>query len=474
MATQETRSRDGFVSFFRSYTKTWIHAVATAGLTAFGTLSVFHRGFIALALASYVVPPIALYLWRPSVGRDDGDAATEEGGTAAERERDTAVEDEDDAAAADRERAVATGERSTGATDAPLERAETEDRAETDAAPAGSDVSRSDRGRDTEPGARTESPADEADEIDEAGEDERGRDWRLVDVPTEATLRDVCVTAAGAVYAVGENGLVLAGAPANGAEPDAWSIVLEDGPAAEGDELAGVDATDGGDAVWVAGDSGSVGRIEAETGLHTDYTAPADITDNWLGVAVGGESGDETVLLINGSGAVLRGRYRDGAVSWDEPTKPGSGSSLSAIALALADPSVGYCCDTNDSVFETTDGGESFDRVGLEGAGGTLENLATLGRGDCLVSADDGVVHRYGGSTWTPERVGEEAICGIARREGETIACDADGVIYERTPAAEWNQVDVRAPDSLIAVSTTADGDRTVAVGEEGTVVERR
>jgi len=188
-------------------------------------------------------------------------------------------------------------------------------------------------------------------------------------------------------------------------------------PGRRGREPQRVDATAGGEAVWIAGDSGAVGRLEAETRRHTDYSAPAGITDNWPGVAVAGPNGDETILLINGSGDVLRGRYRDGECSWDEPVTPGSGSSLSGIALA--DASIGYCCDTNDGVFETTDGGDSFDRIGPVGAGGTLENLATLGRGDCLVSADDGVVHRYGGSTWTPERVGEEAICGIARREGK-------------------------------------------------------
>ncbi|ELY76211.1 hypothetical protein C487_12131 [Natrinema pallidum DSM 3751] len=408
MATQDTRPRGGFVSFFRDYTKTWVHAVATAGLTAFGTLAVFHRGFIALALATYIVPPIALYLWRPSAGRTDGD-------TAAEGEGDAAI---------------------AGGGGPPLERT----------------------GAGDGPAA--------------AGEDDRDADWHLVDVPTDATLRDVCVTDAGAVYAVGENGLVLAGAPVDGADTGAWSIVLEDGPAAAGDELTGVDATDGGEAVWVAGDSGSLGRLEAETGRHTDYTAPADSTDNWVGVAVGGTSGDETVLLITGSGTVLRGRYRDGKCAWDDPITPGSGASLSAIALA--DASVGYCCDTNDSVFETTDGGHSFDRVGLDGADGTLEALATLGRGDCLVSDDDGVVHRYGGSTWTPDRVGDEAICGIARREGETIACDADGVLYERTRAAGWDRVGTQAPDALIAVSTATTGERAVAVGEKGTVVERR
>ncbi|MFD1563517.1 WD40/YVTN/BNR-like repeat-containing protein [Haloarchaeobius amylolyticus] len=406
MATHDAPSVEGFVPFFRRYAQTWVHAVAAAGMTAFGTLAVFHRGFIILALASYVLPPIVLYLRGASADRTDSETAT------------------------DRADAVATDDRPTEAEAAPLER-----------------------------------PADET-----RPEPEHAGTWTLVDAPTEATLRDVCVTATGAVHAVGEDGLVLAGAAPDGAARE-WSIALEDGPAAAGEDLHGVDATADGEAVWVAGDSGAVGRLEVTTGRHTDYTAPAGITDNWLGVAVGGPAGDETILLINGSGAVLRGRYRDGELSWADPITPGSGSSLSGVALA--DASVGYCCDTNDGVFETTDGGDSFSRVGLGDASGTLENLATLGEGDCFVSADDGVVHRYDGSTWTPERVGEEAICGIARREVETIACDADGVIHERTAVAEWNRADTIAPEPLLAVSVDGDGHRAVAVGEEGTVVER-
>lgn len=407
MAPHDAPSGDGFVPFFRHYAQTWVHAVAAAGMTAFGTLTIVHRGFAVLALAAYVVPPIVLYLRQASTDRAESDVTADSAETAV------------------------TGDGSTDAQTVPLERA-----------------------------------ADET-----SPEPERAGTWTIVDAPIEATLRDVCVTAAGAVHAVGEDGLVLAGAAPDGTDRE-WSITLEDGPAAAGEDLHGVDATADGAAIWVAGDSGAVGRLEAATGRHTDYTAPAGSTDNWLGVAVGGSNGDETVLLINGSGAVLRGRYRDGDLSWDDPVTPGSGSSLSGVGLA--DESVGYCCDTNDGVFETTDGGDSFARVGPVGATGTLENLATLGRGDCFVSTDDGVVHRYDGQTWTPERVGDEAICGLTRREGETIACDAVGAIHERTPMAEWERVDTVAPEPLLAVSVDATGDQAVAVGENGTVVERR
>ena len=43
-------------------TKTSVHAVATAALTAFGLLAYLDPWFIALALASYLFPPVYLYL----------------------------------------------------------------------------------------------------------------------------------------------------------------------------------------------------------------------------------------------------------------------------------------------------------------------------------------------------------------------------------------------------------------------------
>ena len=435
----------GFVPFYRSYTKTWVHAVATAGLTAFGTLTIVHRWFAALALASYVVPPIVLYLRH---------------GRAEERGETDAVEsDESDAA----EPTPTTSGNRTDSSDATTERGDPNaaTRGRSDAS-----VDTVDRiGGDRASPQSGRAPGEEPDAPAETPE------WHLVDAPTDATLRDAVITAANgdidssAAYAVGDGGVVLAG------DGDEWTTVLEDGPAAGGNDLRGVDATADGEAVWVAGDSGAVGRIDAATGRHTDYTAPEDVTDNWLGVAVGGSSGAETVLLINGSGAVLRGAYGDDGdgPSWTGPVKPGSGSSLSGIALA---DGVGYCCDTNDGVFETTDGGESFERIGLDGADGTLTDVATAGRDDCLVSADDGVLHRYDGPTWTPERVADGTLHGVARRGERTAACAADGAVHEREgPTADWERTETDAAAALLAVSLgTARG---VAVGEDGTVVAR-
>ncbi|SIR65809.1 beta propeller repeat protein [Natronorubrum thiooxidans] len=397
MTSQTVRlEAGGFVPFFRSYTRTWIHAVATAGLTAFGTLTIVHRWFAGLALAAYVVPPIVLYLRQRGRVEDDSESRAE----ATPREH----------SELDDERPPSEGER----------RAD-----QNDASPVG---------------------------------------WNTAETPTDATLHDVTVTTSNDGYAVGDGGLVLA------SEGDEWETVLEDGPAAQGNNLRGADATADGEAIWIAGDSGSLGRVDGETGRHTDYTAPAEITGNWLGVAVDGSSGEETIVLITGSGGVVRGTYHEGDLEWSGPKKPGSGSSLRAVSLA--DAAVGYCCDTNDGVFETTNGGESFDRVGLEGADGTLTDVATAGRGDCVVSDDDGTVHRYDGSRWTPERVATGSVSGVARHEERTVACTADGSVFERpSPEAAWERLDTDVSGGLVAVSLGPD--RSVAVGADGLIVER-
>lgn len=447
MSTRDTRAggnENGFGDFFRSYTKTWVHAVATAGLTAFGSLTFVHRWFAVLAIASYVVPPIVLYARRAS----GDETAMELGGNAetvdTREPSDTAVRPEtavDGEAESDRTEPASVGERRdhTGADRSPRDDGEREPAPDHDP-----DRTRSDR------------PSG----------------WHPVETPTDETLLDGAVVDGVVAYAVGTGGIVLETRPDDGA-----SIVLADGPGANGNDLHGVDATADGTAVWIAGDNGSVGRVDVETGRHTDYSAPNDLTDNLSGIAVGGTAGGETILLINGSGEVLRGRYEGertaetetDTLTWDAPLKPGSGSSCSGVVLV--DDSVGYCCDTSNGVYETTDGGRSFDRIGLESADGTLVAIAALERGDCLVAADDGVVHRYDGPSWTPERVGDGSLAGLDRHGERTVACGGETIHERATPTADWDRVEPDVDGSLLGVSIGATGG--VAVGEDGTVVER-
>lgn len=70
------QSRFGsLAAFLRRYAKSWVHGVATAAMTAFGTLTFVDRRFAALALAAYLVPPLAMYVSRATnAGRGGGDS----------------------------------------------------------------------------------------------------------------------------------------------------------------------------------------------------------------------------------------------------------------------------------------------------------------------------------------------------------------------------------------------------------------
>ena len=391
----DSAARDGFAAFFRRYTQTWVHAVAVAAMTALGTLTIVHRWFAALAVAAYLVPPVALYL-------SDGRGRPERAGAAE---------------------------------DGPPGPAET---------------------RTAPERAGPEEGTDDSAERTAAA-------WTSAGSPVGADLHDAAVLP-GAAYAVGADGVVLAD------RGDGWTVALQDGPGAEANALRGVDATADGAAVWVAGDGGALGRLDAATGRHADLSAPEGITDAWADVAVAGDGGDETVLLVNGSGEVLRGRYRDGEVAWSPPEKPGGGSSIVGVDLQ---GSVGYLCDTNDGVFETVDGGETFGRVGVDGADGTLTDVAAGGEGDCLVAADDGVLHRYDGRRWTPERVCDRPLWALARLGDYAVAGDDDGAVHERRDATgSWERTQTPASAPLRGVA--AGEVRAVAVGDDGTVVERR
>jgi hypothetical protein len=393
----DLRTDDGPVTFYRSYVRTDLHAVATVALTALGTLTVVHRGFAAAALAAYLLPPLALYA-RGAWLSDAGDEAA---------------------------RGRASGDR----TDAGQEPA---------AEPAGS------RRAAAEPD-------------DDLAPSDPG--WTTARPPTNVALHDVTVAGETAV-AVGDDGIALARGP-----DGEWAVSLSDGPGASGATLTGVAATSDGEAVWVAGDSGAVGRRDG-AGRWVDHSAPGDDTSNLAGVAVVGPAGTETVLLVDGSGRVRRGRYRDGELAWSEPRTPGSGSSIAGVALGA--DGTGYLVDTAGAAFETSDGGRSWRSLGLD-ADGTPTAVVATGDGPA-VATTAGRVHLHDGRRWTPERVADGALPALAWGSDLALAA-GDGAVHEREGPGDWQRVVVPASGPLRGVAVGAPG--AVCVGAGGCVLER-
>lgn len=514
MSTAVEGGDGGFLTFYREYAHTGIHTITATALTAFGLLTFVHRGFVVLAIAVYVLPPVYLYLTRNGeapdpVGTDEAtsDAAGSERSDATESVSEGKPTDPDDGTTT-RDRGPSRGETAdAGAPGSSADVAGANDDGETPGAtgtggsatagtetgsanegePEGSPTTldpsdegagdgptpagESPAGRRAEPetgtgsGAGSGSPgsttgdAGGADDEPADGDrtDEGSDEWVEADAPTEETLLDAVVAGEGA-YAAGTNGVLLARDPVDG-----WELALESGPGAASETLRGVDATDEGGAVWVAGDGGSLGRYDATTARHTDHSAPEGITDNWSGLAVAGAAGGERLALVNGSGQVLLGEYDGETVAWDDPVKPGSGSSMSAITLL--EGSLGYCCDTNAGVYRLQ--GEEFERVGIEDASG-FDALAATDE-IVAVASGSGVVQRFDGSVWTPVRVAEAALSGLAVGDDEWLAAGAGGAIYENREG-DWERVDSPTEADLHGVAV---GGVSVAVGAGGTVLER-
>lgn len=491
----------GLSTFIRQYAQSPIHAVTGTLLTLFGLLTFINRAFVAVAIAVYVLPPVYLYFTadkseesgeideageteteaegepgagiegatrEPEAGTGTAEAPT--GGARADSTAtanetsaaaNTAGESDEPAASADR---VDTEPASTGTaadTEGPnttaTETATTEPTTAATAEQPGDTDTGVEGGVDASSVASTAGGAGRAEDSDT---DDRDRGWTESDSPTDEGLTDVVVTDDGP-YAVGTGGVVLA------SENDGWEVALERGPTTESNDLRGAGVSDDGRHLWFAGDSGVLGQYDVEESYLTDYSAPLDITNNWTDVAVVGPADGETIYLVDGSGQVLRGENDGGEFDWNQPEVPGSGSSMTSVEFT---EEAGYLCDTNAGVYETTDDGGSYDRIGIEDAGADFTDIAPLTREAISVACDDGTVFRYDGTTWTKLYAGETALHAIDRRDGHGFAAGAEGAIYERTGGG-WEPDPTPIEAALYGVAIDTDGG-AVAVGEDGTIIE--
>ncbi len=458
-------SAGGFFAYYRQYARSGVHAASAAALTALGLWASFtgNRWFILLAIAVYVLPPVLLYLTGegenvPSVVGDD---ETSETGTGADQPDTSTDEPLDDGP--DHDRASSHRGSASTATE-PASRADGSDAdMATDSTPDSSTdrdapnaVSTADV-NDVEDHHENDEPAASGvgERTDSGGSADPG--WDAIDTPTDQSLLDVVATRGGA-YAVGEGGVVLA-------RDGGWEVALDDGPTANANVLRGVDATDDGEAVWFAGDSGVLGRYA--DGRLTDHSAPDDQTSTWEDVAVTGNSGEEQIHLVNGSGELLRGTYENGTVSWGDIEKPGSGSSIAAIEFLDTDR--GHICDTNQSVYETTDGGETYEKIGIEDANAAFTGVAASDS-ETLVTADDGSLFRYDGAVWTRLQPGERALSAVALADETGLAAGDGGAVYERANDG-WESVETPIDADLHGIAIDDAG--VAAVGIEGAIIER-
>lgn len=284
-----------------------------------------------------------------------------------------------------------------------------------------------------------------------------GSDWATADTDTTETLNDVSETAT-TPYAVGDNGVVL-----ERGDGGAWQTVVDDGPAGDGRNLLAADATADGERLWFAGASGAVGALDVSEGNAgpTDYSAPTDSTANFDGLAVTGAAGEERVYLTDQSGQVFASH--DGGESWQRTT-PGSGASMPAVSFHGG--TAGHACDTDGTVFATSDG-ETWSEIGVEDADVSYYGIDCTASDDVTVVGGNGTVRTYDGETWGEANVGDARLNAVTAGD-RTLAVGASGAVFE---GEDWVGVATPTDENLRAV--LAGEERAIAVGASGTVIER-
>ncbi|MDS0475207.1 hypothetical protein [Natrinema sp. 1APR25-10V2] len=290
--------------------------------------------------------------------------------------------------------------------------------------------------------------------------------WEQAKSPTGKALNDAVDTAAGP-FAAGVDGNVVA------RRDDGWQKVVAYGPQARSRRLTGIDATDDGKAVWFVGGSGVIGEYNVETKTLTNYSAPKGKTSTWEDCAVRGTAGEnERLYFVNGSGELLVGVRQDsGAMKYEDVIKPGGGSTIPGIDFHSR--KAGHVCSTSQFVAESTDGGSTWEQIGIDFAGGAFFDIASRGPKDVNVAAGSGIIYRYDGFRWTPHVVDDQrrAVRAVDRDGAAGLAAGDGGTLFERQSAGQWRQYQPIVTSKLRGVSTGTSYD--VAVGDGGTIVER-
>lgn len=285
--------------------------------------------------------------------------------------------------------------------------------------------------------------------------------WNAVDSGTQTALYDVVMTNNGPL-AVGEGGQVLIRR-----ETD-WEPITENGPAGASNALVSAVVTTDRRAAWFCGSSGAIGRY-APGGGGTDYTAPGGKTSSWVDLAVLGPAGRERVALINGSGELLSGRMNGGSLTWNDVTKPAGGLSVEALAYARG---TGYLCDDNGDVYRTRGTGNSWQRVGIDGAGGTLRDAVALDADTVDVVSENGTVHAYNGFNWLSMAVSENALHAVSRAGERGLAAGVGGTVVSLSDG-RWRTQETPTDRTLHGVTVASADYSAVAVGANGTILER-
>lgn len=286
--------------------------------------------------------------------------------------------------------------------------------------------------------------------------------WVEVSSPTSKTLYEVVRTDAGP-YAVGGSGVVIH------RTADGWQTVISDGAKGQNKTLHGAAVTDDGNRLWMCGSSGALAEYDVSSGTLTNWSNPNGIGNTFTDVEVTGTVAEkERIYLTMGSGKVVIGKRESKSnIEWDVHDT-GGGTTLNAVDFH--DDTAGRVVSNGHRVFETTDGGKTWTKIGLDQAQNPLEGLVS-GTDHVWTTGGNGQVWRHDCNChiWTPHSAGSKDIYEIERRNGRFLACGGSGRIIEQVDS-QWIAKNTPVGNALLGC---AIGDTDIAVGKSGTIIER-
>lgn len=198
------------------------------------------------------------------------------------------------------------------------------------------------------------------------------------------------------------------------------------------------------------------------------------MTSTWEDCAVQGKTGiNERLYFVNGSGELLVGvRQDNGAIQYKDVIKPGGGSTIPGIDFHEREQ--GHVSSTSQLVSATSDGGETWEQIGIDFAGNAFFDITSQAENDINVASGSGIIYRYDGFRWTPHVIDDEreAIRAVVRDGNDGLAAGDNGKVYERQSAGQWQRLETSVETAFEGV---ARGENYhIAVGGNGMIIERQ
>lgn len=282
--------------------------------------------------------------------------------------------------------------------------------------------------------------------------------------PTTKSILATLPTARGP-YAVGNSGKILR------RTPNGWELVIESGVTTQGKGLNDVAVSDDGEALWMAGSSGVIGRYDVVAGELSDYSKPRGFTTTFISIEAAGDSGIETVLASDTSGNVVRGKMTHCGILWLADGQPTGGNAVQDIGFYSA--SEGTMVDSTGSVFESTDDGVSWTQIGISNFGNSLNSIDAKSSSDLMTAGSSGSVVSYDGSSWVQDKAGSNTLQSIDRDGGQAYTSGSSGTLYEQTTDG-WTSVSTDTGATLHDIGLgTSSGYPDAVVGGSGTILEK-